>query len=121
MQSSKYINAAYEDIFVHEKRNFTQAVADATGFTDDNYTGIELDLDCLEGAVAGSCSGGVPALMARRYVDFTAMDSKPAYLHICGGSGPGYDSARATHNGKLTGALVSDFIKSHSYGKAEPS
>ncbi|MEO8822226.1 MAG: arginase family protein, partial [Ginsengibacter sp.] len=35
---------SYEDIFIREKKNFIQAVAHATGFTEDNYTGVELDL-----------------------------------------------------------------------------
>ncbi|MEO5499800.1 MAG: arginase family protein, partial [Ginsengibacter sp.] len=38
---------SFEDIFIHEKKNFIQAVSHATGFTEDNYTGIELDLDSI--------------------------------------------------------------------------
>jgi formiminoglutamase len=38
----------YEDIFIHEKKNFLQAIAHATTFTEDTYTGIEVDLDCIE-------------------------------------------------------------------------
>ena len=38
----------FEDIFIHSKRNFRQAVSHAIEFTDDNYTGIELDLDSVE-------------------------------------------------------------------------
>src|SRR5438270_9755399 len=30
----------YEDIFLHEKRNFYQTILHAINFTDDNYTGI---------------------------------------------------------------------------------
>ncbi len=37
----------YEEIFIHERKNFIQAVAHATGFTEDSFTGIELDLDCM--------------------------------------------------------------------------
>src|ERR1051326_2907287 len=38
----------YEDIFLHEKRSFMQAIAHATGFTESTYCGLELDLDCIE-------------------------------------------------------------------------
>ena len=38
----------FEDIFVHEKRTFMQAVAHATGFTEDTLCGIELDLDLFK-------------------------------------------------------------------------
>src|SRR5688572_5301284 len=37
----------FEDIFIHEKRTFTQAVAHATGFTEDTLSGIDLDIDCI--------------------------------------------------------------------------
>ena len=37
----------YEDIFVHEKRSFMQAVAHATGFTEDSLCGIDVDIDCI--------------------------------------------------------------------------
>src|SRR5665213_2029641 len=38
----------YEDIFIHEKRTYIQAIAHAAGFTDDNYTAIELDMTSIE-------------------------------------------------------------------------
>ena len=44
----------YEDIFIHEKRNFRQAVSHAIEFTEDNYTGIELDLDAIENVLSSA-------------------------------------------------------------------
>jgi formiminoglutamase len=38
----------YEDIFVHEKRTFIQAVAHAASFTEDSLCGVDLDIDCIE-------------------------------------------------------------------------
>ena len=56
----------YEDIFIHEKRNFIQAVAHATSFTGDNYTGVELDLDSIENILSSASSPcGITALNAR--------------------------------------------------------
>jgi formiminoglutamase len=100
----------YEDIFVLEKRNFTQAVAHATGFTEDNYIGLELDLDVLGPAGTGMPSAGLGSVHARQYVTFAATDSKIAYFHICEGifslcqgqTGPA---------GQLISTIVSDFIK----------
>jgi formiminoglutamase len=102
----------YEDIFVHQKRDFTQAVAHATGFTEDNYTGIELDLDCIEGVLSSATTPvGVSALHARQFVTFAARASKPAYLHICEGAAQLTDGRKDETIGKLISYLVSDFIK----------
>lgn len=102
----------YEDIFVHEKRNFVQAMAHATGFTDDNYTGIELDLDSVQGVLSSACTpSGISSLHARQYVTFTAAHSKPAYLHVCEGATQLTDGKKDDSTGKLISYLVSDFVK----------
>lgn len=104
----------YEDIFVYEKRSFAQAVAHAAGFTDDNYIGIELDLDCLEQTLTSAITpSGVTAMHARQYVSFTAAHCKPAYLHICEGAVQLADGRRNETTGKLISFLVSDFVKSN--------
>jgi formiminoglutamase len=99
----------YEDIFIHEKRNFIQAVAHATGFTEETYTGIELDMDAIVQAESSAISPtGVSPLHARQYLNFVAKDSKCAYLHICEGM-----AVNNNQTGKLISYLVSDFVKSH--------
>lgn len=102
----------YEDIFLHEKRNFIQAVAHATGFTDDTLCGIELDLDAIEGTLSSaSTPSGLTPLHARQYLSFAAVDSKPAYLHICEGASQLSDGRTDVATGKLIAYLVSDFVK----------
>ncbi|MBC7851131.1 MAG: arginase family protein, partial [Chitinophagaceae bacterium] len=102
----------YEDIFIHEKRNFIQAIAHATGFTEDNFTGIELDLDSIEGVLSSATTpSGIPALAARKYMNFTGVDTKPAYVHICEGATQLSDGRKDDSTGKLISYLVSDFIK----------
>lgn len=102
----------YEDIFVHEKRNFIQAVAHATGFTEDTYTGIELDLDCIEHTLSSAVTPvGIGKLHARQYINFAATDSKAAYLHICEGATLLSDGRKSETTGKLISYLVSDFVK----------
>ncbi len=104
----------FEDIFIHEKRNFLQAVSHATGFTDDNYTGIELDLDSVERVLSSaSTPSGISALHARQYLNFTAMDSKVAYVHICEGATKLSNGHTDGSTGKLISYLVSDFVKAH--------
>ncbi|MFY7838985.1 MAG: formimidoylglutamase [Lacibacter sp.] len=107
----------YEDIFLHEKRNFIQAVAHATGFTEDTYTGIELDLDCIRQTLSSALSPvGIDEIHARQYINFAATDSKAAYLHICEGASALNDGRRSETTGKLISYLISDFIKARLEG-----
>ena len=103
---------SYEDIFIHERKNFIQAVAHATGFTEDTYTGIELDLDCVENTLSSALTPtGLGSLHARKFVTFAAQDAKVAYLHICEGATQLADGRKNESTGKLISYLVSDFIK----------
>ena len=102
----------YEDIFLHEKRTFIQAVADATGFTDDTLCGIELDLDAIEHTLSSAATPvGITSIHARQYLNYVASDCKPAYLHICEGATQLADGRDDVSTGKLISYLVSDFIK----------
>ena len=102
----------YEEIFLHERKNFIQAVAHATGFTEDSLTGIEIDLDCIENVLSSASTPcGISELQARQYVSFAATDTKPAYLHICEGATQMNDGRKDESTGKLISYLVADFIK----------
>jgi formiminoglutamase len=102
----------FEDIFVHEKRNFIQAMAHAVDFTDDNYTGIELDLDCVENVLASATTpSGISGLHARQFLSYTSDKCKVAYMHICEGAALLEDGRKSETTGKLIGYLVSDFVK----------
>lgn len=102
----------FEDIFVHEKRTFLQAVAHATGFTEDTLTGIDIDLDGIENTLSSAMTPvGFHPVHARQYISFAAADAKPAYLHICEGATRLSDGRTDPTSGKLISYLVSDFIK----------
>lgn len=104
----------YEDIFVQEKRNFIQALAHAASFTDDQYCGIELDLDVIENTLSSAeTPSGISAIQSRQYVNFMAQQSRPAYLHICEGAVQLSDGRKCETTGKLISYLVSDFIKAY--------
>jgi len=102
----------YEDIFLHEKRNFLQAIGHATAFTDDTLCGIELDLDCIENTLSSATSPvGISINHARQYINLTSADCKVAYLHISEGAIQLSDGRSNASTGKLISYLVSDFVK----------
>lgn len=104
----------YEDIFIHEKKNFIQAVAYATEFTEDTYTGVEVDLDVIENILcSASTPSGISPLNARQYLTFVSTHCKVAYVHICEGATRLNDGRIDTNTGKLISYFVSDFIKAH--------
>ena len=102
----------FEDIFIHEKRTFMQAVAHATSFTEDTMCGIDIDLDSISHQLSSAISPvGVTPVHARQYVAYAAADTKPAYLHICEGAARLADGRTDSTTGKLISYLVADFIK----------
>jgi formiminoglutamase len=104
----------FEDIFIHEKRTIRQAVSHAIEFTEDNFSGIELDLDCLENILSSACTpSGMETVHARQYVNLCAAHAKACYLHICEGATRLATGKTDESTGKLISYLVSDFIKMH--------
>lgn len=102
----------YEDIFIHEKRNFRQAVTHAIEFTGDNFCGIELDLDAVQNVVSSACTpSGIQPLHARQYINLCAAHTKACYLHICEGAARVNNGTSNELTGKLIAYLVSDFVK----------
>jgi formiminoglutamase len=104
----------YEDIFIHEKRTFRQAVSHAIEFTDDNFTGIEVDLDVIENIVSSAGTpSGLETIHARQFINLCAAHSRVSYLHICEGAARLTNGDANELTGKLISFLVSDFIKMH--------
>lgn len=102
----------YEDIFIRQKRTFVQSLAEALDFMEDQPTGVELDLDSIEGVLSSATTpAGLNSLHARQYVSLFASTGKPAYLHICEGATRLEDGRKDESTGKLISYLVSDFVK----------
>ena len=103
----------YEDIFIHEKRNFMQAVAHAAGFTEDTLCGIELDVDSIENALTSATTPvGISTQNALQYLSYCASTCRPAYLHICEAATNLDDGRNSPTTGKLLSYLVTAFVKS---------
>lgn len=104
----------WEDIFLHKRLTFEQAVERALGFTRDTLCGIELDLDCIENILSSACTpSGISTTQARYYLHQTAGQASTAYLHICEGATTLADGRNDQQTGKLIAYLVSDFLRRH--------
>lgn len=108
--------SGFEDIFILEKLNFRQAVAQAFNFTDDEYLGVELDLDAVRDTLSSAMTpSGITPIHARQYIVFAAAHPKIAYLHICEGAVVLDDGRTDEQTGKLIAYLVSDFVKAFNH------
>src|SRR5690606_135901 len=77
----------YEDIFINGKISFEEAIKFAIAKTKGKHTGIELDLDCIEGVLSSAATpAGITSLHARQYLTACALEAKVAYLHIAEGA-----------------------------------
>lgn len=105
--------STFEEIFIMESKNFTQSISHAIGFTEDNYCGMELDLDCISNVLASAPTPtGITPLQARTFINFVSTDAKLAYFHISEGACQTMDGKKDELTGKLISQLVCDFIKS---------
>lgn len=102
----------FEDIFVREELSFKEAVRYATGFTKDNFCGIELDMDTIQNIPSSAkTSSGISANQARQYVTWCAKNTNAAYLHIAEAAPVLSHIKTDNKTGKLIAYLITDFIK----------
>lgn len=109
----KRINYSFfEDIFIREEFNFKQAILKAIAFTDDNYCGLELDMDTVQNIPSSAkTSSGISANQARQYVSLCARNANIAYLHIAEAAPVLSHIKTDNKTGKLIAYLVTDFMK----------
>lgn len=102
----------YEDIFIRNKLSFIQGIRDAIVHTSGSKTGVELDIDCIEYALASAATPvGITALQARQFVQTCADFSDIAYLHIPEGAIKLRNGKEDINTAKLVAYLLTDFMK----------
>lgn len=106
----------YEDIFIREKISYSQALNQAANFVNDNFAGLEIDLDSIQDVLSSATTpSGLSVLQARQFVNFMTSNSSAAYLHICEGVCQLASGEKDEYTGKLISYLVTDFIKGKSH------
>jgi formiminoglutamase len=102
----------FEDIFLRKSLSFEEALRQAAFHTQATFTGIELDLDCIQGVLSSAATpSGISSLQARQYIHYCTQHTKPCYLHLTEGASQLANGRADMSTGKLIAYLVSDFIK----------
>lgn len=114
-QSNKLFYFTYEDIFIREKINFSDALKRTVNFVSSNATGVEIDIDSITNAPSSAkTSSGLSPVQARQYAYFCGKYLNAKYLHIAEAA-PILSHIKADNKtGKLLAYIMSDFIKGHS-------
>ncbi len=102
----------FEDIFLREKYSWEAAVDFALEHVTGFSTGIELDMDCITGALSSAVTpAGLPVMEARRTLYRLARAADVAYLHLPEGAARLSDGRTSALTGKLVATLILDFIR----------
>ncbi|WP_310557951.1 formimidoylglutamase [Flavobacterium sp.] len=104
----------YDSINIRKEKNFQQELIQAAQFIQNDFYGIEIDLDAIPNIASSAMTlSGFSIEELRQFVTFFAKNKNAAYLHICEGA-PDLCEEKNNHLiGKLIGYLVTDFIKSN--------
>jgi formiminoglutamase len=101
----------FEEIFIEERINFIQSLAQSYSFIDDGHIAVELDMDAMSSvASSGQNPSGIALNEIRQYIRFSGHYPKVSSLHICEGATDQLHGF-AQQLAKLIAFLITDFIK----------
>lgn len=104
----------YDSINIRKEKEFNQEMEQALEFINDDFYGIEIDLDAIPNIPCSAMTlSGFSVEQLRQFISFFAKFRNATYLHICEGA-PDLGEDKNNHLiGKLIGYLVTDFMKSN--------
>lgn len=104
----------YDSVNIRKEKDFNQEMALALEFINDDFFGIEIDLDSIPNIACSAMTlSGFSVEQLRQFISYFAKYKNATYLHICEGA-PDLGEEKNNHLiGKLIGYLVTDFIKSN--------
>ena len=104
----------YDSVNIRKEKEFGLEMANALEFINDDFFGIEIDLDAIPNiACSAMTMSGFSVEQLRQFISFFAKNKNATYLHICEGA-PDLGEEKNNHLiGKLIGYLITDFIKSN--------
>jgi formiminoglutamase len=104
----------YDSVNIRKEKDFNQEMAQALEFINDDFFGIEIDLDAIPNIACSAMTlSGFSVEQLRQFISFFAKNKNATYLHICEGA-PDLGEDKNNHLiGKLIGYLITDFMKSN--------
>jgi len=105
----------YESVAIRKEKEFVPEMAKALEFIDNDFYGIEIDLDAIPNIPCSAMTiSGYSIEQLRQFISYFGKSKNATYLHICEGA-PDLGEEKNNHLvGKLIGYLITDFIKSNS-------
>jgi formiminoglutamase len=105
----------YDSVKIRQEKEFRPEMAKALEFINNDYFGLEIDLDSLPNIASSAMTiTGFSVEELRQFVSFFAKNKHATYLHIAEGAPDLAEAKNTDLIGKLIGYLVTDFIKSKS-------
>lgn len=103
---------SYEHIFLEERLNFVQSMAQSFSFIDEDQIALELGLDVISHMPSsGQNPSGLSINDVRQFIQFSGNFPNICSLHICEGAAD-HLHADSSQIGRLISFLVTDFVKS---------
>lgn len=104
----------YDSVNIRKEKDFNQEMALALEFINDDFFGIEIDLDSIPNIACSAMTlSGFSVEQLRQFISYFAKNKNATYLHICEGAPDLGEDKNNDLIGKLIGYLVTDFIKSN--------
>jgi formiminoglutamase len=105
----------YESVAIRKEKEFVPEMEKALEFIDNDFYGIEIDLDAIPNIPSSAMTiSGYAVEQLRQFISHFGKSKNATYLHICEGA-PDLGEEKNNHLvGKLIGYLITDFIKSNS-------
>ena len=104
--------STFEDIYIRENLSFENAIQQTIEFVNNNFTGLEIDLDSIQNIPSSAkTSSGITTVEARKFVHIVASLCKVAYFHIAEAAPLLSHIKTDLKTGKLVSYLITDYIK----------
>jgi formiminoglutamase len=116
LANEDFLPSFYEEAFLSGTDGFEDVLTAAFSHSKGFRTGLELDLDCIEGMLSSAMTpSGLTMREARRYVCRAASEIAPAYLHLTEGVMQRADGLQSAVTGKALAYLASDFMRRYTF------
>ncbi|WP_338733975.1 formimidoylglutamase [Mangrovimonas cancribranchiae] len=102
---------SFEAIQIRKELKFNTEIKKAQNFICEDYFGIEIDCDAIQGISSSAMSPtGFSITKTRRFIHKFAKNKNAKYIHICEAAPTTKNSAQI---GKLITTLITDFMRGH--------